>query len=123
MAGGILYLIGVGFYSVIPQLFSPETADLPADLTCSEGVDELRDELMTHASTRITTGGEADPADLRSWLRGWDGRYHALEPRCSAGDLDRWTLLGRLRYRIQGTLERFDREDGELVRALHTRST
>ncbi|MEZ4336952.1 MAG: hypothetical protein R3B82_10020 [Sandaracinaceae bacterium] len=118
IAGGILYLIGVGFYSVVPQVFYPEAVDLPEDLSCSAGIDDLRDELMTHAGERVTAGGEADPTALRTWLRTWDGRYHSLEARCDAGDHDRWSLLGRLRQRLQGTLERFDREDGEIARSI-----
>ncbi len=118
VAGGILYLIGVGFYSVIPQIFDPPTAELPEELTCADGVDDLRDELLTRAGARVSAGGEADPTSLRAWLRGWDGRYHALEARCGAAEHERWSLLGRLRRRLQGTLERFDRDDGEIARAI-----
>ncbi len=123
IAGGILYLIGVGFYSVIPQIFFPPHAELPAGVTCAGGVDDLRDELMSFAGERVETGGDADPAALRRWLRDWDGRYHALEARCDAHERPRWSLLGRLRRRLQGTLERYGREEGELARAIESTST
>ncbi|MBX3272146.1 MAG: hypothetical protein KF729_17910 [Sandaracinaceae bacterium] len=123
VAGGILYLIGVGFYSVIPRVFSPPASELPASVTCARGVETLRVELLDRAAERVRTGGEADPSALRRWLRDWDGRYHALAPRCGAGEQARWALLGRLRYRLQGTLERYDREDGELARAIQHTST
>lgn len=123
IAGGILYLIGVGFYSVIPQVFFPPQAELPAGVTCANGVHALRSELLASAGARVEMGGDADPASLRRWLRDWDARYHALEARCSARELERWSLLGRLRRRLQGTLERYGREEGELVRAIESTST
>jgi len=116
VASGIAYLLGVGLLSVIPQIFYPAQADLPEDLSCGEGLDELRAELLDRAGERVAAGG-SDTRDLRAWLVDWDARYHGLESRCDGDQYQRWTLVGRLRRRIEGTLERFDREDGALARA------
>lgn len=116
VASGIVYLLGVGLVSVIPQIFTPARADLPQELSCQDGLDELRAELLDRAGERVSAGG-SDTRDLRAWLDDWDARYHGLEPRCEGNQYQRWTLVGRLRRRIEGTLERFDREDGALARA------
>lgn len=121
--GGIAYLIGVGIYSVIPQVFSPPTATLPDDLTCTDGLTDIRAELLSHAATRIEQGGSDSPDDLRAWLRGWDRHHAALETRCQGDELGRWEMLGLLRRRLQGTLERYDREVGELARATNRASS
>ena len=116
VVSSIGYLIGVGLVSVIPQVFYPENADVPSEVSCAEGVRDLRADLLTHAAERVGAG-EADPVALRSWFTAWDARYYAIESRCDGTDLERWTLVGRLRHRLQGTLERFDSAEGELARA------
>ena len=123
MVSGIAYLIIMGLVSVVPQVFYPETAEIPDELTCPEGVDELRTELLDHAGERVAAGGDANPTELRTWLREWDARFHALETRCEGSELDRWTLVGRLRHRIQGMLERYDGAEGELARATQRASS
>lgn len=115
----LAYLVGVGFYSVVPALFWPETDDVAGDPTCVEGLGDLRAELFARAGERVASGG-GDRDALRSWLQGWDRRHLALEARCEDRH-DSWRLLGRLRQRVQGTLDRFDAHERELARDLdHT---
>lgn len=113
---GIAYLIGVGLYSVIPQVFFPESTPPPDDLSCANGLNGLRDELLSEAGARVEETPN-DPADLHGWLREWDRRHTGLESRCTGDEHDGWILLGQLRQRLEGTLERYDREEGELARA------
>lgn len=112
----LAYLIGVGFYSVVPTLFWPETIEVAEDVSCADGLADLRAELFARAGDRVASGGGERDA-LRSWLRGWDRRHLAFEARCE-DQHDAWQLLGRLRQRVQGTLERFDAHERELARDL-----
>ncbi len=116
-ASAIVYLIAVGLFSVIPQIFWPEHSELPEDVTCRAGLDELRGELLGYSAARVR-----DPADQTApapFFVGWDDRHVALMARCAPGEeRDAWELLGRMRQRVQGTLERYDREEAELARAM-----
>lgn len=117
----VAYLVGVGFYSVVPQVYWPERAELDESVTCSEGLLDLRGRLLARAGDRVARGGGTDRAGLRRWLRQWDREHLALESRCDGSEHDAWDLLGRLRQRVQATLERFDADEGVLARDLdHT---
>ena len=123
VVSGIAYLIGVGFFSVIPQIFYPPTASLPDDLTCANVLGDLRGELLSRAGDHIERGGSESPGELRAWLDDWDRRHAGLDDRCDGSERERWERLDRLRRRLQGTLERFDREEGELARATNRASS
>lgn len=112
----ILYLVGVGLASVIPQVFWPDRVALDPSLTCAEGLREMRAELLARSSDRVASLGAQE--DLTPFFARWDERHVALEPRCSGSELDAWELLGRLRQRVDDTLERVDDEEGDLARRM-----
>lgn len=119
MACIIIYLCGVGLYSVVPQVFYPQPAEIPEDLTCRDGLGRLRAELLTYSADRIRLPSNSEAAPPGDFFAEWDPRHVALESRCTTGtEGEAWELLGRLRQRVQGTLERYDREEGELARAM-----
>lgn len=119
MASVIVYLCGVGLYSVVPQVFYPQTAEIPADLTCRDGLGRLRAELLTYSADRIRLPSDTEAAPVAAFFAEWDPRYMGLESRCASdSEAEAWELLGRLRQRVEGTLERYDREEGELARAM-----
>lgn len=120
IAGGavivfLVYLIGVGVISVVPQVFWPEMAELDPAIGCEDGVRDLRTELLTFAGERVASAG-GDPAALEAYFDRWDLRHRALEPRCQGDGHHAWTLLGRMRGRLESRLERFDAEEGALAR-------
>jgi hypothetical protein len=118
--GGLLYLCGVGLYSVIPQVFWPEAGSVDESVSCEAGLTDLRGELFARAGERVASAG-GDQASLESWLDGWDRRHLALEARCAGGEHDAWELLSQARQRLEGTLERFDATEGVLAREMdHT---
>lgn len=113
-ASVIVYLVAVGLVSVIPQVFWPEPGEIPRDLGCRDGLAQLRQELLTYTSERVRD--PSTDADLDPFFSDWDLRHLALEPRCAEGrEQDAWQLLGRLRQRTEGTLERYAREEAELA--------
>jgi len=120
VVAGLVYLCFVGFYSVIPQVFWPERGEAPDGVSCAAGLTDLRGELLARAGDRVASGG-GDQASLTTWLDGWDRRHLALEARCDGERHDAWQVLGRLRQRLQGTLERFDAEEGGFARDMDSR--
>lgn len=123
VVSGIAYLIGVGLISVIPQIFYPPAASLPDDLTCADVLADLREELLSRAGAHIERGGSESSGELRAWLDDWDRRHSGIDARCEGSERERWERLDRLRRRLQGTLERFDREEGELARETNRASS
>ncbi|MDX1579781.1 MAG: hypothetical protein R3266_14950 [Gemmatimonadota bacterium] len=117
VVAGLAYLILSGLFSVIPQIFRPERADLDPTLTCEAGIRDLRSELLARAGERVAAGGSAR-ADLSPWLRHWDRRHVALEERCEGDLAQSWNLLGRLRERLESDLARYEAGEGDLDRAL-----
>lgn len=113
---GIVYLIGVGIVSVVPQVFWPEKGHVPAGVTCAAGLRELRAEMLARAGEHVASGGSDDARWMRPWLTRWDLRHRALEDRCTGDDREAWVLVARMRERMEGSLERFDEEEGELAR-------
>ncbi|GAB5541874.1 MAG: hypothetical protein RLO52_32560 [Sandaracinaceae bacterium] len=120
VVAGLVYLCGVGFYSVIPQVFWPERGEAPEGLSCRDGLTDLRGELLSRAGDRVASGG-GGAESLTRWLDDWDRRHLALEARCDGERHDAWQVLGRLRQRLQGTLERFDAEEGGFARDMDSR--
>jgi hypothetical protein len=110
-----LYIVAVGVFSIVPQVFWPHTRALAESVTCVDGLTDLRGELLANAGQRVEQGG-ARPEALRTWLIDWDARHAALEARCGGQGHDAWVLLGRLRQRLESTLVRFDEEEGSLAR-------
>lgn len=119
VASLLLYLIGVGLVSVIPQVFWPEAAEIDASVRCADGLRDLRAELLAFAGEHVAAGGSERPGRVRDYLARWDLRHRGLEARCTgAGEDEAWVALGRMRERLQGTLERFDENEGALARSV-----
>ncbi len=115
---GLLYLIGVGLLSVIPQVFWPEAAEVDPSISCADGLRDLRAELLAFAGEHVARGGSDDRETVRNFLGPWDLRHRGLEERCEGDERDAWVRLGQMRERLQGTLYRFDAEEGALARAV-----
>ncbi|MFK7987809.1 MAG: hypothetical protein AB8I08_17460 [Sandaracinaceae bacterium] len=115
VVAGLAYLILSGLFSVIPQIFWPERAELDSSVTCTEEVVNLRSELLAHFGERVSAGGHSTD-DLTPWLRDWDQRHAALADRCDGAPSH--SLLGRLRERLESDLSRFEAGAGDLDRAL-----
>ncbi len=104
----VAYATAAGFISVVPQVFWPaEAYRVPAETPpngCGAAFRELHGDLLRLTETRH------DPTSnpLAPFLRPWDERYRALESSC--GHLHSYTLLSRLRYRLEEDLLRFDTE-------------
>jgi hypothetical protein len=119
----VTYMVVVGFNSVIRQVFFPP---LPAEAQalsplgpteCAAELESLRRALLDQASAHLASSGRAPAAP---WLEDWDHRHRVLAHRCPATGPsgEALAVLQRLRYRIETTLRRFDREEARLsVRA------
>lgn len=106
----LVYLVVVGFASVIPQVFWPES-DESFDLECRDGLELLRHE-VDELELAYIGANETDPTPLRNALEAWDLRLNALAKRC---DEEQVRLLARYRHRVELNLQRFMREDAPLA--------
>lgn len=106
----LVYLVVVGFASVIPQVFWPASDD-SFDLECADGLELLRHEVDELRLAYLSTN-ETDPTALRETLEPWDLRLNALAKRC---DEDQVHLLNRYRHRVELNLQRYMREDAPLA--------
>ncbi len=104
------YLVVVGFASVIPQVFWPET-DETFDLDCADGLQTLYAEL-DQVRLRYLSSNVVDATALRETLEPWDLRLNALRNRC---DEDKVHLLNKYRHRVELNLQRYMREDAPLA--------
>jgi hypothetical protein len=107
------YLAVVGLASVIPQLFFPAT-DPHRIGDCHAARDALTTELRTMAGDVIENGRDVEASTDAFFVR-WDARFRAVENRC---DDSTTASLGRLRYRLETTLRRYEREEAPLLRSL-----
>jgi len=118
-AVGMLYMVVVGFVTVIPRVFfeEPEGVDAQAAFAegdCGETAEALTAMLLERGGEHVA---EARPAGtLGPFFRRWDARYFAYRRHC--GESETSAHLARLRYRLELTLRRFDREEGAIVREL-----
>jgi hypothetical protein len=106
----LAYLVIVGFASVIPQVFWPDSDD-SFDLECADGLQLLRHEVDEVRLAYLATN-ETDPTELRSALASWDLRLNALAKRCEE---DHVHLLNQYRHRVELGLQRYMREDAPLA--------
>lgn len=106
----VVYVIGSGIVSVVPQIFWPAEAHgvSPAEPAegCPAALLALEAELREHAAdaARDLDGRSSSPEASRAWLDTWDGRYRALEPSC--GRLRSYPLLARVRYAVEDSVLR-----------------
>lgn len=113
------FMVVVGFKTVIPQVFFQEPEGTDRQMAFAEG--DCTDTAETLGSMLLERGGEhvaeARPAGtLGPFFRRWDARFAAYQRHC--GETATGAELARLRYRIELTLRRFDREEGAIVRKL-----
>ncbi|MDH5492975.1 MAG: hypothetical protein OEY14_13555, partial [Myxococcales bacterium] len=119
--GAILYMAVVGFASVIPGVFwppipsstvspTPSAADDAID--CPDAISNLEREMLEGAGHHVARGGQ----DALPPYDRWEARLLALSARCP--DHPSLNTLARLRYQLESSLERFAREEGELVQRL-----
>jgi hypothetical protein len=106
----LVYLVVVGFASVIPQVFWPQS-DESFDLDCPDGLELLRHEVDELRLAYLSTN-ETDPTAMTIALQSWDLRLNALAKRC---DEDQVHLLNRYRHRVELNLQRYMREDAPLA--------
>ncbi len=106
----LTYLVIVGFASVIPQVFWPDS-DETFDLDCADGLELLRHEVDELRLAYLSTN-ETDPTAMEKALQSWDLRLNALAKRC---DEDEVHLLNRYRHRVELNLQRYMREDAPLA--------
>jgi hypothetical protein len=116
LIGGVLYLIAVSYVSVVPQVFWPKLDALDPAVECTDGLYDLRGELLSRAGDHISNGGATGDPGALAWLARWDRRHMAIESRCSGGERDAWRALGGMRERLESTLRRFDGAEGALAR-------
>lgn len=109
-AVALLYLVVVGFASVIPQVFGPESDDSFV-LECPDGLELLRHE-VDELRLAYLASNDTDATALRETLGAWDKRLNALAKRCDADDVE---LLNRYRHRVELNLQRYMREDAPLA--------
>lgn len=105
------YLVIVGFVSVIPQVFWPESDDT-FDADCVEGLRILHGEL-DQVRLEYLSSNVSDTAALREAFESWDLRLSALRKRC---DEEKVHLLNKYRHRVELNLQRYMREDAPLAR-------
>jgi hypothetical protein len=103
-------LVIVGFASVIPQVFWPDSDD-SFDLECADGLHLLRHEVDEVRLAYLATN-ETDPTALRSALKSWDLRLNALAKRCEE---DQVHVLNQYRHRVELGLQGYMREDAPLA--------
>ena len=109
----LAYLVIVGFASVIPQVFWPDS-DESFDIECGDGLQLLRHEVDEVRLAYLETN-QTDPTELRSALASWDLRLNALAKRCEE---DQVHLLNKYRYRVELGLQRYMREDAPLANSV-----
>jgi hypothetical protein len=107
----LAYLVLVGFVSVIPQVFWPESDD-SFDPECAEGLKMLHDE-VDRLRLSYLGSSETDPTALRDALDSWDRRLSALAKRCNE---DQVHLLNRYRHRVELSVRRSMREDAPIAK-------
>jgi hypothetical protein len=107
----LAYLVIVGFVSVIPQVFWPDSDD-SFNPECTDGLKMLRNE-VDRLRLSYLASNETDPTALRNALDSWDLRLSALARRC---DEDQVHLLNRYRHRVELSLQRSMREDAPIAK-------
>jgi hypothetical protein len=111
----LAYLVAVGFATVPPQVLAPERSTEPVG-DCSDAIRALRSELLARSSA-VTAGAGA--SDGHVFWREWDRRFAAADHECtSEPHANALVALGRLRYRIEADLDRFEETDLPLVREI-----
>jgi hypothetical protein len=111
---GILYMAAVGFATVIPQVFAPEAVAMPG-VSCTEGVIQLRSELLGRGGEQLSGAPLDDTGALRRWLDDWDRRHAGLERVCTGHGARALARLDVLRQQMETTMRRFERDQAPLL--------
>ncbi len=118
----MVYIAIVGFGSIIPQVFWPETADADDTIACDAHVAELEHELLHFASTQtmrptLQNGPLVEWSDdpvrdeIGIWFRDWDTRFLPEYARCG----ENAKQLFQLRHRLETSIRRYAREEGPRI--------
>ncbi|MFT5356567.1 MAG: hypothetical protein ACI9KE_003792 [Polyangiales bacterium] len=107
---GLLYVLVVGFATVLPRVFFPATTVADPGGACLDELSTLQSSMLAEGERSI---GRAEAADIQTFFDNWDATFVALYDRCS--DVPAYVEVERLRYRYQATLRRFAREDRVLI--------
>lgn len=122
------FIVVVGFRSIVPAVFWPGGYDASVDqaamgaVACKQEIERLRSELVVHTTTHIALvdrlGDESASAARESgdFFGAWDRDWAALSRGC---DQEAIGTLERLRYQLQTTLQRYDRQEGRLLERMH----
>lgn len=107
---GLLYMLVVGFATVLPRVFFPTSTVPDPGGSCVDELSALQTSMLAEDEHSI---GRAEVADIQSFFDNWDATFVALYDRC--GDAPAYVEVERLRYRYEATLRRFAREDRVLI--------
>lgn len=107
---GLLYMLVVGFATVLPRVFFPKSTTPDPGGSCQDELSTLQNSLLAEGERSI---GRAEATDIQTYFDNWDATFIALYDRCS--DAPAYAEVERLRYRYEATLRRFAREDRVLI--------
>jgi len=108
----LLYMVSIGFATFVQGIFLDSAH---ADGTGTGSCDDIRRELATGLRTRAAAHVGGDTSETTNFLRSFDDRIDALRARCDDTETAR---LERMRYRVEITLRRFDRENASTFEQL-----
>ena len=106
----LVYLVVVGFASVIPQVFWPKN-DGDTTTPCDQGLRSAHEQIEQIRFAYLS-GQKTNPQELKEGLLPWDEKMASLRKRC---DIETVQLLERHRHRVELNLRRYLREDRGLV--------
>jgi hypothetical protein len=107
---GLVYLVVVGFASVIPQVFWPKD-DGDTTTPCDQALRSAHQQIEEIRNAYLS-GRKSDLKELQEGLKPWDERMASLRKRC---DIETIQLLERYRHRVELNLRRYLREERGLA--------
>ncbi len=105
-----MYLVVVGFASVIPQVFWPKN-DGDTTTPCDEGLRSAHQKIEELRAAYLS-GRKSDLKELQEGLKPWDEKMASLRKRC---DIETVQLLERYRHRVELHLRRYLHEERGLA--------
>ena len=111
----LVYVIGAGAISIIPQIFFPSPTLSPqkaaAEIHCAQEIRSLKSELLEKTNDFVND----DRIDRqRQWFVRWDKRFHMLGKGC--GKLEPTRIeLKKLRDDMESMMQRFYRKKTPLI--------
>ncbi|HJK98004.1 MAG TPA: hypothetical protein RMF84_12320 [Polyangiaceae bacterium LLY-WYZ-14_1] len=116
----VTWMVGAAFWSVPPQVFAgrADPAGTADDRICPGSLARLEAELYADALGALEPG-DRRPVPRERWWRAWDAEHASLAELCGGRWAEAHRDLGRLRYRVQALVDRFQGETGALARSVH----